>query len=1351
MTQLKYLVLYILLIHVISARAQNNTTFEHLNVSNGLSNGRVTSVVQDATGFIWIGTKNGLNRYDGNQFKIYHQRNSNISSNDIWELLIDSQSRMWITTSGGGVNLYNNLLNTFISYKNSDKQQNVISSNEVHTVYEDKKGTIWIGTDKGLDKYNEKEDKFTAVLANFRGNHSETLSIWSIYEDEEGMLWLGTYGHGLLKYDPEKDKAEVIKCKKQNLQQYSLDYINDVAYYEDDKLLIGTNDQGLLLLDTTSKIITRLFENTPYKDVLVIRTIWDNNKGNIWIGTDGQGIFNIEKQDEQVKIKQLLHDKQIPSSLSSNTVNTFFEDNQSNLWIGTAWKGLNILTSTGNEITSYYSSPQTRNASPVLAVFGEEDHLWLGTDGAGLSKVKLDKTSIKQFGKKSLGGEYIQCIKPSLNGAYWLATFANGLVLFEPYAGIRKHFKREPGNANSLAFNDVRDIVELPNGNLWIATWGGGLCYLDITSGKFTTFRSEDGVENTISSDNVLAIEPAGDDRLWIATYGGGLNLFDPQKQTFQKIVAKGDDNVRVSNYIYSLQKGLNDKLWIGTKEGLNCLDIPSMQFSSYDVGNTLNSNTVVSLLQDDTGYLWMGTKAGIFRFDITTKQVEALNDIDDGFHINAAYKDKKGFLYFGGDERVVSFDPGKFKAEKNTSKVRLTDFKLFNKSVAIGDDKILKQPINLENKITLKHNQSVLTFEYAVMNYPFANKERFAVKMEGFEEEWRNVATLRTATYTNLSPGDYTFKVRYQLPNGEWNNQNMASIDLTVLPPLWQTWWAYIIYLIIITLILYIYRRYTYKWLHMKNALKIEKMQREQEDRLHRMKTRFFTNISHEIRTPLTLIAGPLNKLLQQEKADLSEQKQLTIIKGNTNRLMNLVNELLNFRKLEDGHVKLKVCKGNIVSFVNEIYLSYTQHALNKGIRYTFHKSADDIQVWYDKIQLEKAIFNLLSNAFKFTQQEDSITVTVEQQNNNVIIKVSDTGIGIASEKLPQIFERFYQNDDDGQQEKGFGIGLSIAKDIIELHEGQIEVQSELQKGSSFTINLPLGKNHLKNAIVDEQLNEENIENYIDEESGDENKITQDKEFKGSTILIVEDNDHIRSYLHSILSGTYVVFEASNGKEGMEKCIELVPDLVISDIMMPVMDGISMCRKLKSDIRISHIPVILLTARTMTANKIEGYETGADEYLTKPFNEQILKVRIRNLLENRRILSERYIKEGIINPKEVTLNSPDEEFLTKLVNIVEEHIEDAEFNIDQLSKSIAMSHSNVYKKVKALTGMTVVGFIKDFRMKRAAQLFKESKLPIVDVCFKVGYTNRRHFSQEFKKKYGVNPSDYIKEHGNHG
>ena len=711
-------------------------------------------------------------------------------------------------------------------------------------------------------------------------------------------------------------------------------------------------------------------------------------------------------------------------------------------------------------------------------------------------------------------------------------------------------------------------------------------------------------------------------------------------------------------------------------------------------------------------------------------------------------FKDKQGTLYFGGSKGVVSFNPNnihKYNVDYDYPVV-FTDFKLLDKS-ADNEKSVIKNHISYQDSITLPYNQRIFTFNFSSLKLPFSNKTQFAVKMEGFEDEWREIGSQNTTTYTNLAAGEYSFNVKSKTDDGEWNETKIAKVYISILPPYWRTWWAYILYFILVVIVLVISQRYYLGWVQMKNKLALEQLQREHEDKLHKAKQRFFTNISHEIRTPLTLILGPLNNLLKSD-LDITKNTQLSTIKSNANRLLHLVNELLDFRKLEEGRVKLQVTQSNIVDFTNEIFLNFSQQGIIRNIDCQFEKTDKQIIAWFDKIQMEKVIFNLLSNAFKFCKEGDRIKVRVKKDANFVNITVSDSGQGIQKDKLQTIFERFYQKEENTHQAQGFGIGLSIAKDIIELHSGRIEVSSKLGKGSVFTILVPLGYSHFKESeIIKGVPGDEDIENYIADKN-DVNISEFPKNEAKSSILLVEDNTNLRDYLKEILSKSYLVIEAVNGKEGLEMAVEFIPDIVISDIMMPIMDGVVFCAELKKDIRTSHIPVILLTARTLISDKIEGLETGADDYLTKPFNESILKIRIKNLLENRKLLRKRYLKEGLLRPKDVKLNSPDEEFLSKLVGIIEDNIAESEFNVDQLAKDIGMSHSNVYKKIKALTGMTIIGFVRDFRLQRAAQLLKEQqKISITDVCFKVGYTDRRHFSQEFKKKFGKSPSLFIKDH----
>ncbi|MEZ4968618.1 MAG: two-component regulator propeller domain-containing protein [Flavobacteriaceae bacterium] len=1339
---------------------QDQVQFEHLSLSHGLSNPRVNSIAQDSTGYIWIGTENGLNRYDGNEFKVYHKGNCNISSNDIFTLYLDSKKRLWIGTIGGGINRYNPINDDFVTFKESTNtgSYNKISFKDVYTIIEDKKGTIWIGTENGLNVFREDTSSFKSYIPPPSESNS---SIQGILELENGHFLIGTYGNGLNLFDSAHKKFSKPDFAKKGMDMGAIDFINCLLLNKKNEILIGTQGKGLVKLNIKEGTISNYLKGTKYEEVDIVRSLYKDKQGHLWVGTDGYGILKINILDKTPIVDQYTHDNRLSQSLTNNTVNCFYQDNQSNIWLGTAWKGINIIENTTKNVHFYYSDLEGYNASAVLSVFKKDNRLYIGTDGSGLSIYNESSKDVDIFSKRlstSIGGEYIQKIVSGKNNHFWIGTFANGLIQWDPKKGPIRQYQRNPNNKSSLPYNDVRDIVQLPSGDLWVGTWGGGLSYFDSKKKEFKNLKHDKNNPNSISSNNVLSLLPEKEGKLWIATFGGGLNLFDPSTGQFTCFQADGNAPESLgNNYIYSLLKDDIGNLWLGTRDGLYKFHLETQKFKRFDIGNTSNSNIVVGLLKDYKGHIWISTKEGLFKYDFHSNSIQPLPEINEDFHINSSFKDSDGTLYFGGAKGVFFFNPKDINATEKNLPVIFTDFKLFNKSVQIGQNKLLKTHISQAKNIGLKHDENIFTFNFTLLKYPISKGHLFAVKMEGFEKEWRIIGAQRNATYTNLSPGDYVFKVKSLTSNEDVLNESMVtSMPITILPPFWKTWWAYIIYAITSIGILIGIQYYFYQWVKIKNKLKLETIHRIQEDRLHSLKQRFFTNISHEIRTPLTLILNPLNNLLEKGKLKANEQKQLLSIKRNTDRLLGLVNELLNFRQLETGNIKLKVAESNIVTFTNEIFLAFNQQSEIKNIDYTFTAPTESILVWFDKFQLEKVIYNLLSNAFKFTKKGDSIDVSINKDCDHVHISVKDTGSGISNERLPNIFERFYQSDKNASDDIGFGIGLSIVRDIVKLHSGSVEVESSLNKGSTFVIKIPLDKDHFSASglSTDILLDEEDVKSYkstrlepIPNRNGISEEPGMDEGLTEKMILLVEDNIDLQHYLTDMLSSSYKVITASNGEEGLELAIEHIPDLVISDIMMPVMDGIAFCHKLKTDFRISHIPVILLTARTLAADKIKGYNTGADDYLIKPFNEKMLNARIKNLLANREMLRNRFLKEGMLHPRDIALNSPDEKFLVDFIKIIEKNIEESDFNMDQLSKKLAMSHSNVYKKVKALTGMTIRDFIKDFRLKKAANLLKHNKFSVFDVCLKVGYTNRRHFSREFKKVFGISPTEYTKRH----
>lgn len=1328
-------------------RAQSQPIFKKINQADGLSNGRVTSIVREANGFVWVGTKNGLNRYDGLEMRVYNKQNSNISSNDISDVFIDSKGRMWVSTLGGGLNRYDKIHDKFIVYKNAPGNAQSISSNHINTIFEDSQGHIWLGTENGLclildghfKSFHHKSGDNTSISHN---------SVMSIYEDAEGNLWIGTFGGGLNKFDPDTERFDNIKPDNILLS----DYIHIIAKFDEQSLLIGTSGSGLLVFNRDNQQFSSFFSGKLEirQEVNIVRSLARDSLGNIWIGTDGNGIFKIQDGSmEQPVIYNYMYNAQLPTSISGNAIYDIIEDAEGNIWIGTAWNGINIL-SRGNNFEFIFSDIVGEDPTPVLSVYKGKDKLFLGLDGKGLTVYKPSGEEVSYYNKTantSIGGQYIQYIRESQLGTYWLGTFANGLIHFDATTGGFHQYKYEPKNAQSLSYNDVRYILEDDNGNLWIATWGGGLNYFDKKTQKFTSFREAESNEGGISSDNVISLQQ-DKSTLWIATFGGGINRLDLSTRKFTHYeYSESDSTSLASNNIFSIYKDSRGYLWVGTSgEGINRYNPQTKGFERFATEQNIRYSTVTAIIEDDDGTIWFSTKQGIFNYDYDANDFNSFPNLSGEFHINSVFKDQKGLLYFGGINGVLRFDPNTISYEMKPPTVVFTNFKLFNKDLPIGEKEILNKSIAFQDKMTLAHDLDVITFEFAALQFPFSVNCEYAIKMENFDEDWRTIGKDRTATFTNLSPGNYKFEVKSRQEGSEWG-EHYASVDLEILKPFWMRWWAFVIYCLLIIGLFYLFRKYTIAWERMKANLKLEKLTHEKDTELYNLKQQFFTNISHEIRTPVTLILSSVNRLLTlSPDLQKSQQKSFAIIKKNGNHLLQLVNELLDFKKFESNEIKLNVSQDNWVAFCEEIYLSFTEIALQKRIEFNFNASSDHISLWFDKSQMEKVVYNLLSNAFKFTGEGGAITMKVAEENKRVLLTVRDTGIGVPKKKLAKIFNRFYQSDNaEFIKTSGFGLGLSISKEIIELHHGEITVESEKNRGSTFVIGLLQGTDHFSKAdLKDEGDNAERIENYFlkSDDDADESETTSSG-IGNNTILIVEDNEDIRNYLAEVLQSDGELLEATNGSEALKIATENIPDLIISDIMMPVMDGISLTRKLKSDVRTSHIPIILLTARASFIHKREGFDTGADDYITKPFNEALLRSRIKNLLRTRALLREKFRTESILSPQEIASNQTDRGFLEKLIKAIRDNIDSETLNAKFISKELGMSHSVIYKKTKAITGMTFVEFVRDFKLSMARKLIAQDNFSVAEACYKVGYADKKYFSKLFKGKFGKNPSEF--------
>lgn len=907
------------------------------------------------------------------------------------------------------------------------------------------------------------------------------------------------------------------------------------------------------------------------------------------------------------------------------------------------------------------------------------------------------------------------------------------------------------GPKGEVSGNEIVTILEDSYGRLWTGS-ANGLGILKRINGKFEPFVSKAPSAYKLHHDNVKYLFEDNQKNFWIGTLNG-LHVFDYKGKQLQVFLKneKTKGNL-LSDNINCVQQDSKNNIWIGTYfGGLSKYNSTTNSFITYTQKDGLADDNVLGILEDENGYLWISTGNGLSRFNPANKSFSTFTYADgiagNEFNNNSFLKDSKGRLFFGGYNGLTSFYPKNIKTNSYAALVVFTSLKLFNEPVAINaDDKLLEKDLSLTQKIEFKYNQNIFTIDFALLNYEKSAKNKYAYKLSGFEKNW-NYVNIPSATYTNLPSGNYTLLVKGANNDGIWST-NIASLQIKVLPPFWKTWWAYCIYVLLLITILFFVIRFFF----LRELLK-------KEGELHQAKLNFFTNISHEMRTHLALISGPVERLMLGKKDGEENEEQLKYIKKNSDSLLQLVNELMDFRKAESGNLQLHVTNSNLVSFVKDIFDSFQNLSASKNIKASFTTSSPTLLLSFDKEQLEKVLFNLLSNAYKFTPEGGEIEVRLKEKKQTVEIEVADNGKGIAPDNLEKLFLNYYQENDYGKQNTGYGIGLALSKSIVELHKGTLNVTSDTAKqkenNTCFVVSLLKGNTHFSPAQLLPIGNDEYIPRYLQaiEEPqanlvGNE-YVTTDKK---NTVLIVEDNPEVRSFIKESLFSAYNIIETENGVLGFETAIEQIPDLIITDVMMPEMDGLTLCGKLKLDDRTSHIPIIMLTAKATTASQVNGLSMGADIYLTKPFSMQILLLHIRNLLASRERMQQKYSRQ-MMQPKlvtEVVPKSVDDVFLQKMISLINDHIDDPDLDVELICKKAAMSRTVLYKKLKAVINMSVNDFVKSVRLKKAAMLLQQKQYNINEIAYMVGFNDPKYFSREFKKQYHILPSEYINLNNGH-
>jgi ligand-binding sensor domain-containing protein/signal transduction histidine kinase/DNA-binding response OmpR family regulator len=1338
-----YKVCFALLVLMTLQGNAQTMSFNHITIENGLSSNSVLAITQDSTGFLWFGTRMGVNRYDGTRFKnyVHNAKDSNtLSNNDVISLFCDSRKTLWAGTYFG--------LNRYNEEKDVFERVNLNSGFiTINCIYEDKKGTLWIGSSNGLYAFANRQPDKLKVYKSGKTNSIAGNNVRAVFEDHNGHLWVGS-NNGLTRMIPQKDgyHFESFTYEPSNPRSLSAVHVTTITEDAKQQLWIGTHNSGINLFDPSTGSFTRFGKTGNSTSGLInnnIRIIASTRKGLLWVGTQ-EGLSIIDPVTKNIQSYQ--NDPGNKKSLSQNSIYSLYEDANGSVWVGTYFGGANSTYpySTNFSVLQNHATHSSLSNNVVSSIVEDgRQNLWIGTEGGGLNYYNRTTNQFTVYKNKlgdagSLGSNLVKVVMIDKEQNVWCGTHGGGLNVLDPKQNKFKRYLYKENDATTLS-SEVFSLMEDDNGRLWVGSNLG----LKLFSKKGTeltplSFSTINGFVNGIPARTFYK---DAEGAVWI---GGVPGLYVVNGNSMKEL----NTDLHVNN-ITQDKKG---NIWVALSYGgIAMYNSSNGQFIRYTEKDGLPNNNIISLLEDENGFFWLSTDNGLIKYNPTLKTAQTYT-VSDGlagneFNYNSYLKDSGGEFFFGGYHGISSFFPSAIETNSYVAPVVFTGLRLFNNTVAInGEDGLLYRNINQMNRIVFTHKQNVFTIEFALLNFIKSNKNQYAYKLEGFDKNWNKVTTA-SATYTNLPSGTYTFLVKAANNDGVWSQP--ASIELKILPPFWLTWWAYCIYVLVFAAILFLVVRFFF----LRELLK-------KEDELHQVKLNFFTNVSHEIRTHLTLIMAPVDKLLDTKQNDGFIQQQLTQVKTNANRLLKLVSELMDFRKAETNHLNLQIERHNLIPFLQDIYSSFQETSAAKHIHVSFIHDAEDIPVYFDREQLEKVFFNLLANAFKFTQEGGRISLMVEQKDNKVNISVTDNGRGIAPEYLDKLFTNFFQVADHGLQNTGYGIGLALSKNIVELHKGTISVESEQSVNGNesrtvFTVTLLQGNRHFEttNPIETNPVIKTTVVEAVPVEAAHQPittaETTKEKQF---SILITEDNPELRSLVKETFIDQYNVIACEDGLQGWNTAVELIPDLIISDVMMPEMDGFTLCTKLKTDERTSHIPVILLTAKSSQNDQVSGLETGADIYITKPFSTQILELNVRNLLSAREKLRLKFSQQIIAAPEatattetaaDTFVNTVDKEFLTRVMQLVDEHMDDPDFGVEKLARKVGMSPPILYKKIKAVSNMSVNEFVKSLRLKKAAQLLEQTDMTVYEVAYNVGYNDRKYFSREFKKQFGKTPSEY--------
>lgn len=1326
--------------------AADNPTVRYVGIEHGLSNNSVICVYQDHKGFMWFGTYDGLNRYDGYNFTVFRNRigdSTSLNCNEIYSIAGDQDHNIWI---GGrkGICLYDPVKNIFFGVKYIPFQKSapiaIIGSSS--NIITDASGHVYVPTDKdGFLVFDRGSKVGVQVPLEINGQLTANYRVSVIGTDQAGNgAWLLVQQVGLCRYD----------IKRKTIRPVNATILQGTCLKDEGNgnIWLGT-DNGLFRYNTASNTYSGNFIDGNYK----VSCLHIDKKGVLWIGSDGKGVFVLPSGSQQAYSFVSQDGKPLINSVAVYAIN---EDREGRKWIGTLRGGVNIVESAENPFkTVFYGDEKLQNPNNnFVQAFCEDENknLWIGTGGGGLRY--WDRQSNKYVlythdpaNKSTVGGNFITGILRDAQDDIWVTSWFGGISRFNKSTRSFEHFPCFNPHYNTLETRAWL-VYEDKQKRLWCSTSNDGTLYLfDRAANKFNMFDS--------SIVNIQCMTQDRSGKLWGGNYNALIQI-DP--------VTKKHRSYNLGYTVRDIHEDKSGNLWVGTQGGgLLLFDRATGNYTRYHEANGLRGNTILRILEDKKGDLWMSSFIGLVHMDAKDHKFRYYSQSDglqsNQFNFNAAFICSSGEFLFGGLKGFNIFFPGSIRSQSTRPPVFLTGFRVGGHPLDLNSAFIAERRMEDISHITVPYDSATLSFDFVALEFSYPDKIQYAYFLEGWDKEWNYPGQVRTANYNHIHEGTYTLRVKSTNAEGVWNGKE-TTLKITVLPPWYRSWWAYLAYFLLAGILIYFYLLYKNRQTRLQYEVKLAHLEAEKEKELTEKKISFFTHIAHEFRTPLTLIINPLKELVG--KNNLEEEKGISMIYRNARRLLSLADQLLLFRKVDSIDDQMRLERLDLSAICNEVYLSFSQYELSKNIHFSITGTGSEIPVYADREKIEIILFNLVSNAFKYTPAKGSIALIVAETNKAVNITVKDNGNGIPAQVGERLFESFYQFKDKASAvQPGFGIGLHVSQKLAQAHEGKLSYTSIPGEGSSFNLMLLKGKAHFGNRYVSEdhsngktifgELMESNME--TEQQHGFSPILLPRKPATLENLtaslpvmLVVDDNEEMRSYIKKIFAPFYTIVEADDGSTGYEMVLSSVPDIIISDVMMKTMSGVELCKKIKDNPSLAHIPVVLLTASASEGIQLKGIEVGAEDYITKPFDRDIIVARVKNILKSRTHLHEYYYNAVTLKP-EVHLAGEHKVFFENCIQIVEKHLDDPDFTIQTFCREIGMSHPSLYKKVKAISGLTVNVFIRHLRLRKAAELLINTNKTITEVTYLTGFNDIKYFREQFQKLFEINPSEYVKRY----